>query len=128
MYIFDIEDQLIRKFGSHGSGNGQFDCPEGVAFDNDNHLYVADCYNHRVQKLTIYGEYLSQFGSEGSRNGKLKYPTGLTVHNGKVYVSDSNHNCISVFQTGGKFLHTIGSGQLGRPYDIAVNGINQLYL
>ena len=87
VYIFDGEDQLTRKFGSHGSGNGQFNCPEGVAFDNDNHLYVADCENHRVQKFTIDGEYMLQLGNEGSGNGKLKYPTGLTEHNGKTLVT-----------------------------------------
>ena len=72
VYIFDGEDQLVRKFGSNGSGSGQFDYPEGVAFDNDNHLYVADCGNHRIQKFTIDGVYLLQFGSEDSGNGKLK--------------------------------------------------------
>ena len=31
-----------------------------------------------------------------------------------------------MFQTDGKFHHTIGLGQLGYPYDITVNGNNQL--
>ena len=128
VYIFDGEDQLVRKFGSNGSGNGQLNRPKGVAFGNDNHLYVADCMNHRIQKCTIDGVYLLQFGSEGSGNKKLKYPKGLTVHNGKVYISDRSDKRISVFQTDGVFLHTIGSGQpqLGSPHDIAVNGNNQL--
>ena len=126
VYIFDDEDQLVRKFGSHGSDHAQFHYPEGVAFDNDNQLYVADCGNHRVQKFTIDGEYLLQFGSRGSGNGNLKYPTGFTIHNGKVYISDRDNQCISVFQTDGVFFHTIGSGQLSRPYDVAVNGNNQL--
>ena len=126
VYIFDGEDQLVRKFGSNGSGSGQFNYPEGVAFDNDNHLYVADCVNNRVQKFTINGVYLLQFGSEGSENKKLKHPKGLTVRNGKVYISDCRNKRISVFQTDGVFLHTIGSGQLGSPHDVAVNGNNQL--
>ena len=126
VYIFNGEDQLVKKFGSCGHGNSQFTHPQGVAFDNDNHLYVADCGNHRVQKFTIDGQYLLQFGSEGFDNGKLKYPNGLKVHNGNAYVSDRDNKRISVFQTDGVFLHTIGSGQLGRPYDVAVNGNNQL--
>ena len=126
VYIFNGEDQLVRKFGSDGSGNGKFDGPAGVAFDSDDHLYVADFSNHRVQKFTIDGKYLLQFGGEGSENGKLKYPRGLAVHNHKVYVTDCNNHRISVFQTDGKFHHTIGSGQLSSPYDVTVNGNNQL--
>ena len=126
VYIFDGVDQLVRIFGRYGSGNGQFKSPEGVAFDSDNYLYVADCWNHRVQKFTINGVYLLQFGNEGSENGKLKYPNGLIVHNSKVYISDEHNNRISVFQTDGIFLHTIGSGQLSSPYDVAVNVNNQL--
>ena len=126
VYIFDGEDQLVRKFGSYGSGNGQFSYPAGVAFDSDDHLYVADFNNHRVQKFTIDGKYLLQFGGAGSENGKLKYPRGLVVHNHKVYVADYSNKRISVFQTDGKFHHTIGSGQLGGPNDVTVNGNNQL--
>ena len=126
VYIFNGEDQLVRKFGSRGSGNGQFICPAGVGFDSDNHLYVVDMGNHRVQKFTIDDKYLLQFGREGTKNGKLKSPRGLAVHNHKVYVTDYDNHRISVFQTDGKFHHTIGSGQLGGPHDVTINGNNQL--
>ena len=126
VYIFDGEDQLVRKIGSRGSGNGQFSFPKGVAFDSDDHLYVVDYNNHKVQKFTIDGKYLLQFGGKGSENEKLKSPRGLAVHNHKVYVADYDNHRISVFQTDGKFHHTIGSGQLGDPYDVTVNGNNQL--
>ena len=126
VYIFDGEDQLVKKFGSYGSGNGQFYGPAGVAFDSDDHLCVVDHGNHRVQKFTIDGKYLLKCGGEGSEYGKLKSPRGLAVHNHKVYVTDCNNKRISVFQTDGKFHHTIGSGQLGIPHDVTVNGNNQL--
>ena len=126
VYIFDGEDQLVRKFGSRGSGNGQFSGPAGVACDSDDHLYVADEYIHRVQKFTIDGKYLLQFGGAGSENGKLMNPCGLAVHNHKVYVADYSNKRISVFQTDGKFHHTIGLRQLGNPHDVTVNGNNQL--
>ena len=58
--LFDGEDQLVRKFGSCNSVNGQFNYPAGVAFDSDSdvHLYiyvVVDHGNHRVQKFTTDG-------------------------------------------------------------------------
>ena len=126
VYIFDGEDRLVRKIGSKGSGNGQFFYPAGVTFDSDDHLYVADHANHRVQKLKIGGEYLLQFGGIGSSDGKLNYPKGLASHDHKVYVADSDNKRVSVFQTDGKFHHTIGSGDLRSPCDVTVNGNNQL--
>ena len=128
VYIFDGEDRLIRKFGCKGSGNCQSNHPTGVAFDSDNHLYVAEKWNHRVQKFSTDGKFWLQFGGYGSRNGKLKNPRGLIAHDGKIYIADSENKRISVFQTDGKFHLTIGSGQLGTPSDVTVNGNNQLLI
>ena len=126
VYIFDGQDQLIRKVGSHGNGNGQLTNSAGVTFDSNNHLYVADYSNHRVQVFDVSGKYLYQFGSGGSGNAQLNHPIGITIHNNKVFVSNSSNGCISVFHTNGQFSHIIGKGQLGRPYDVTVNTNNQL--
>ena len=48
VYMFNDKDQLVRKLGSYGTGNGQFKNPQGVAFGSRNHLYVVDNDNHRV--------------------------------------------------------------------------------
>ena len=126
VYIFDEQDQLIRKVGNHGSGNGQLRSPEGVAFDSNNYLYVADYSNQRVQVFDVNGNYHHQFGSSGSGNGQLNYPTGITTHNNKVFVTEQSNRRISVFHTNGQFSHIIGKGQLGEPRDVTVNTNNQL--
>ena len=126
VYIFDGQDQLIRKVGSYGSGNGQLARPEGVTFDSNNHLYVADYGNHRVQVFDVSGKYLYQFGSSTSSNVQLNRPIGITIHNNKVFVSEQSNKHISVFHTNGQFSHIIGKGQLGQPYDVTVNTNNQL--
>ena len=126
VYIFDDKDQLVRKFGSYGSNNGQFSGLRVVAFDSHNHLYVVDCGNHRVQKFDTNGNYLLQFGSNGVSDGQLNYPYGVTVHNDKVYIADHSNKRISVFQTNGKFCISFGSDQLGGPYDVTVNANNHL--
>ena len=126
VYIFDRQDQLIEKIGSHGNGNGQLDRPEGVTFDSNNHLYVADYENNRVQVFDVSGKYLHQFGSSGSGNGQLSGPVGITIHNNKVFVTECNNYRISVFHTNGQFSHIIGKGQLDYPYDVTVNTNNQL--
>ncbi|XP_065909002.1 E3 ubiquitin-protein ligase TRIM71-like [Dysidea avara] len=124
VYLYDGEDQLVRKIGSRGYNSGQFDCPRGVTFDDEGHLYITD--NHRVQKFTIDGDYLLHFGKNGSDDGEIILPDGLTVHNGKVYVTNRGHRCISVFLTDGTFHKTIGRGQLGHPYDVAVTSNDEL--
>ena len=126
VYIFDGQDQLIRKVGSHGSGNGQLHRPEGVTFDGSNHLYVADYENNRIQKFNVSGKYLHQFGSRGSDNGQLHGPVGITTHINKVFVTEDNNHRISVFYTNGQFSQIIGKGQLGNPCDVTVNTNNQL--
>ena len=87
VYIIDGQDQLVRKFGSNGRGNGQFLNPRGLAFDANNNLYVSEYSNHRVQKFNINGEYLLQFGYQGSGNGQLYYPSDITVHNERYVFS-----------------------------------------
>ena len=121
VWIFDKQDQLVRKFGSIGNNNGQFSGPYGVAFDDNNHLYVTDCFNHRVQKFDINGTYLLKFGTSGTGNGQLNCPVVITIHNGKVYVVENGGNRISVFHCDGQFSHIIGSGHLSSPCFVAVS-------
>ncbi|XP_065916038.1 tripartite motif-containing protein 2-like [Dysidea avara] len=126
VWMFDSQDQLIRKIGSKRNGNGQFMRPLGVAFGHDGHLYLTDIDNLRVQKFDPNGDYLLQFGSLGSGDGRLKHPLGIVVHNGGVYVAECGGSRISVFQCGGQFRQTFGSGHLSYPHYITVTNNNQL--
>ena len=126
VWIFDKEDQLVRKFGSGGTGNGEFCSPHGIVFHANSYLYVTDYGNHRVQKFDINGTYLLQFGTKGSANGQLQSPVGIVLHNDKLYVAEWGNHRISVFQLDGQFSHIIGSGQLKYPWYIAVSTNDQL--
>ena len=55
-------------FGSEGSAPGQLKNPKGVACDSSGTVYVTDFFNHRVQLLSIDGQFISLFGTEHSRN------------------------------------------------------------
>ena len=121
VHVFDSQDKPIKKIGSQGNGNGQFEYPCDVAFDDNNELYVTDSHNHRVQKFDTHGNYLLQFGGKGVSKGKLKYPIGITTHGDKVYVADRHNNRISVFQKNGEFSSTIGQQHLSQYFDISID-------
>ena len=45
------QHEFVTKLGSEGSGDGQFYEPWGVAVDANGNVYVADSWNHRIQKF-----------------------------------------------------------------------------
>jgi serine/threonine protein kinase/DNA-binding beta-propeller fold protein YncE len=105
-YVFDF------KFGSNGSGDGQFRNPRGVAYDtNNNRIIVADTFNHRVQVFDSNGKFLFKFGSNGSGDGQFNYPYGVAYdpNNNRIIVADTANHRVQVFDSNGKFLFKFGS-------------------
>jgi len=50
--MFDSSGNFLTKWGTHGSGNGQFGLPEAVAINHSGDIYVGDSTS-RVQKFTF---------------------------------------------------------------------------
>jgi DNA-binding beta-propeller fold protein YncE len=100
---------FLAKWGSGGSGNGQFDNPSGVAIDrtaNPNRVYITDSAfsfspdpgNHRVQEFTTAGVFVTKWGSLGSGNGQFRYPQGAAVDaSGNIFVVDFLNNRVQKF-------------------------------
>ena len=126
VYIYDSKDELVRMIGSPGKKNDQFESPMGIAFDDNNNLYVVDNQNlnSRIQKFDLQGNYLLRLGEENLRNAR-----GITIHNNRIYVADKASKCVSVFNTDGQFCHTIKSEKHMRtPCGVTVGVNNQLYV
>ena len=65
---------FVVRWGSEGSGDGQFAMAAGVAVDRSGNVYVADSSSTRVQVFSDDGELLRQWGSTpsipGDRDGE----------------------------------------------------------
>ena len=98
---FTSDGVLLTKWGTSGSGDGQFDNPEGIAVDSAEDVYVADTVNDRIQKFDKDGAYISQFGSPGGGDGQFNGPYGVALDKeGNIYTYIINvlkSMCIKVY-------------------------------
>ena len=105
---FSLQGNYLSEFGSHGSGDGQFNYPQGLCFNSKGLLYVVDRGNCRVQ---VFREnvFLFKFGSKGRNPGQFQDPRYIAVDSSdQVYVPDnSNDGGISVFSEDGHFIKRI---------------------
>jgi DNA-binding beta-propeller fold protein YncE len=89
---------FITKWGNSTDGDGEFSNPQGVATDSSGNVYVADTWNHRIQKFDPSGGFITKWGNPGSGDGQFISPLGVAIdHSGNVYVADSGNNRIQKF-------------------------------
>ena len=68
---FDSNGTFLTKWGSKGTGDGQFQGPEGIDVDTSSNVYVADTKNARVQKFDSNGTFLTKWGTFGTEDGQF---------------------------------------------------------
>jgi DNA-binding beta-propeller fold protein YncE len=124
----------VTKWGSYGTGDGQFYGPAYVAVDSAGNVYVADAYNNRIQKFSNTGTFLTKWGTLGSGDGQFNSPYGVAVDTaGNVYVSDKGNNRIQKFSGTGTFLTKwgtsgTGDGQFDNPSGMALDSSGNVYV
>jgi uncharacterized repeat protein (TIGR01451 family) len=125
---------FITKWGSNGSGAGQFVDPHGIAIDSSGNVYVADRHNNRIQKFDSSGAYITQWGGLGTGNGQFSYPESIAIDSGgNIYVGETGNNRIQVFDSAGNYIAQWGSlgsgnGQFNRPLAIAIDGSGNVFV
>jgi DNA-binding beta-propeller fold protein YncE len=131
---FDPDGTFLTKWGSYGTGQGEFRYPYGVAVDSEGNVYVADMYNHSIQKFDPDGTFLKKWGFKGKGQGQFSCPYGVAVDSeDHVYVADTNNCRIQKFDPDGTFLKKWGSegrgqGQFSCPYGVAVDSEGNVYV
>jgi DNA-binding beta-propeller fold protein YncE len=120
------------KAGAQGGLGGEMTFPLGVASDAAGNVYVADSFNHRIQKFDSSGVFLRAWGKDvdqtggtgfevctaaasckagapGGLGGEMNFPTAVaTDAAGNLYLADQNNNRIQKFDSSGAFLRTWG--------------------
>lgn len=117
VYVADELNHKIRKITTAGvvttfagstsgyqDGNGtsaKFNSPNGLAFDSFGNLFVVDCYNHRIRKITPSGDVTTFAGSvQGAFNGngtvaRFNFPQGIAIDSSNnLFIVDGSNNII----------------------------------
>ena len=82
-----------------GPFNGWFTTVTSVDVNGEGNVFVADFYNHRVQKFTSDATFLTSFGRRGSGPGEFEYLMAVAVAaDGTVFVADFGNNRIQKWQ------------------------------
>jgi len=94
-----------------------------VALSYTGELYLSDTWNDWVVQTDNFYFFKNKIGGFESGEGKLQDPLGLTTDShGNLYVADSGHRRIVLFDPFGSFVRPIGAEALARPADIALTG------
>ena len=110
VYVFDKDGNCVRKIGSQGEEEGQFEQPKGVSYLNDEEILVADFGNDRIQHIDIQtGTVLKSFGQLGSGKGKLNGPYDVCLDDEeRIVVTEVGNHRIQVISKEGESIFTFG--------------------
>ena len=126
IHVFDQAGQQKRTIGGYGSGDDQFNNPDGLFIKGDV-IYIADRGNHRIQKLTTGGQFLQMFGQHGSGQGQFNNPISVIVDpRDRLIVADNLNNRIVILNQVGTWLLNIngnvpGSHCFHNPHGLALD-------
>jgi DNA-binding beta-propeller fold protein YncE len=149
----DKDGNWLKSWGEPGDQPGQFNTPHSIAVDAQNHIYVADRGNRRIQVFDTEGKFLRQFTIDvpippDARPAIGNKPTATTGTmspgapwaicitpgpNQVLYASDAFPGRIYKLSLEGKVLGALGKsgkqlGQFGWIHEIACPSADELYV
>ena len=140
---FSATGELLNFWGSFADASagdapgGTFNEPWDVAVADDGSVYVADTWNHRIQKFSPEGEFITMWGFFGTAETPFAMwgPRSVVVDpQGLVYVTDTGNKRIVIFNSNGEAVDEFGSvgfepGEFDEPVGIALDPIsNNIYV
>jgi len=80
---FSKKGTFISQWGDPGNQPGQFNLPHGISIDQNDHVYVADRTNSRIQIFDDQGKFINKV--DGDQIGR---PFGVSTLNQLIYIID----------------------------------------
>lgn len=138
----DTQGNILHEWGSFAdglntpAGPGTFNEPWGIAIGKDGSVYVTDTWNHRVQKFSASGRFITTWGVFGQGDTPQSFygPRGLAVDDkGRVYVVDTGNKRVVVFDASANFITEFGTagfapGEFDEPVGIAIDKNGLVYV
>ncbi|HEX2914554.1 MAG TPA: 6-bladed beta-propeller [Chloroflexia bacterium] len=128
---YSPDGKLLLRWGTRGSGPGQFIGLIDLAVDAKDNVYVVDSSNHNIQKFDSQGNFLSSWGN----SDQMPYPTAIALDSqGNIYIAElGDSHRIQKFNSQGQFLQEWGSfgsgpGQFNTPLGLAFDAKDNLYV
>jgi uncharacterized protein (TIGR03437 family) len=171
LYVSDSGNHTVRKIASSGiittvagtgirgsTGDGgpatgaRLNVPLGIALDGAGNIYVAECFNPRIRKIsaagvitTVAGNGASGYGGDGGPavNAQLACPHGVAVDaSGTLYIADTDNHRLRKVGPDGTISTIAGNGvygfagdggpalnaQLYAPTSLAMDSSGNLYI
>ncbi len=124
------------QWGSNGSGDADFSYPNGLNFDSNGNLWVADSYNHRVKKYTATGTLLAIIGGPNTGTGNYEFNDPKDIlfdSNDTMFVIEDSGYRVHVFDSNASFSRIIGSqgtanGLVWKPKGGLIDSNNDLFI
>lgn len=135
---FSPDGTFLLRWGTEGSGPGQFLTVSGIAADRAGRIYALDsggaAANHRVEVFDLAGNFLFQFGSQGTGDGQFEVLTDIAIGaSGNVFITDERLGRVQEFAPDGTFIAVVatkgtGVGQLQYPAGIGTDMRGNVYV
>ncbi|MDM8008773.1 MAG: hypothetical protein QUV05_21760 [Phycisphaerae bacterium] len=131
---FDKQGTCVLRFGTRGSGPGQFNGPSHIACGPGPTLAVADSLNFRLQRLGPDGAFVGQIGRKGDAAGDLSLPKGVAFDpQGNIWVVDAHFENLQAFSPDGQLLLSFGQegqgvGAFSLPAGLAIDAQGRIWV
>jgi len=130
--VADARQHTIVKLSRAGTNRRAvatgFGLVAGMALDEDDRLWVLDRGASELYRCASDGSReLTLGGAAADSAERLSGPEGLATREGRVYVADTRHDRVAVWDTAGTWLGDI-TGGFSTPQAVAVMTPHQLYI
>jgi DNA-binding beta-propeller fold protein YncE len=121
---FTRDGQFVTQFGEHGTDDGQFQRPSGIAWSQQT-IYAVDAFNNRIQVFSDDGKFLRVLRLPDN-SAPFDYPYDIrSTPDGRLYVIENKAGRLTVLKESGELIGRFGvpgrgPGEFVTPWGLTV--------